>query len=376
MNVLVVTNDFPPRVGGVNGYVAELMRRFPPGDVTVFAPDWPAAADFDATYPQRVIRWPGRGLYPTAPVRDRVEELVRDTKADVILFGAAAPLALMGRTIQKRTGVPYATFTHGVEVWAGQVPVTRGLLGSITRGAVLTMAVSEWAIQQLRQVVGPVPGIELLPPGVDRTRFHPGVPDAEVRERHVLDDDPVILCVARLTLRKGQDKVIRAMPWILREVPEARFLVVGDGPDRERLENLAYRKKVADRVVFAGEVPFDVLPQYFRAGDVFAMPCRTRKLGLEVEAFGLALIEASAVGRPVVAGDSGGAPEAVLHGETGLVVDGSEVDEVAEAILELLGDPDKAAKLGARGADRVHRDFTWEALSSRLRGLLVDALTG
>ena len=375
MNVLVVTNDFPPRVGGVNGYVAELMRRFPP-DVTVFAPDWPAAADFDATYPQRVIRWPGRGLYPTAPVRDRVEELVRDTKADVILFGAAAPLALMGRTIQKRTGVPYATFTHGVEVWAGQVPVTRGLLGSITRGAVLTMAVSEWAIQQLRQVVGPVPGIELLPPGVDRTRFHPGVPDAEVRERHVLDDDPVILCVARLTLRKGQDKVIRAMPWILREVPEARFLVVGDGPDRERLENLAYRKKVADRVVFAGEVSFDVLPQYFRAGDVFAMPCRTRKLGLEVEAFGLALIEASAVGRPVVAGDSGGAPEAVLHGETGLVVDGSEVDEVAEAILELLGDPDKAAKLGARGADRVHRDFTWEALSSRLRGLLVDALTG
>ena len=376
MNVLVVTNDFPPRVGGVNGYVAELMRRFPAGDVTVFAPDWPAAADFDATYPQRVIRWPGRGLYPTAPVRDRVEELVRDTKADVILFGAAAPLALMGRTIQKRTGVPYATFTHGVEVWAGQVPVTRGLLGSITRGAVLTMAVSEWAIQQLRQVVGPVPGIELLPPGVDRTRFHPGVPDAEVRERHVLDDDPVILCVARLTLRKGQDKVIRAMPWVLREVPEARFLVVGDGPDRERLENLAYRKKVADRVVFAGEVSFDVLPQYFRAGDVFAMPCRTRKLGLEVEAFGLALIEASAVGRPVVAGDSGGAPEAVLHGETGLVVDGSEVDEVAEAILELLGDPDKAAKLGARGADRVHRDFTWEALSSRLRGLLVDALTG
>ena len=374
MNVLVVTNDFPPRVGGVNGYVAELMRRFPRGDVTVFAPDWPAAADFDATYPQRVIRWPGRGLYPTAPVRDRVEELVRETKPDVVLFGAAAPLALMGRAIQKRTGVPYATFTHGVEVWAGQVPVTRGLLGSITRGAVLTMAVSEWAILQLRQVVGPVPWIELLPPGVDRTRFHPGVPDAEVRERHGLDDDPVILCVARLTLRKGQDKVIRALPWILREVPEARFLVVGDGPDRDRLEVLAYRKKVADRVVFAGEVPYDVLPQYFRAGDVFAMPCRTRKLGLEVEAFGLALIEASAVGRPVVAGDSGGAPEAVLHGETGLVVDGNEVDEVAEAIVELLGDPDRAAKLGARGADRVHRDFTWEALSARLRGLLVDAL--
>jgi phosphatidylinositol alpha-1,6-mannosyltransferase len=374
MKVLVVTNDFLPRVGGVNGYVAELMRRFPRGDVTVLAAAWPDAASFDARYPQRVVRWPTRGMYPTAPVRDRVEELVRETRADIVLFGAAAPLALMGRAIQRRTGVPYATFTHGVEVWAGQVPVTRGLLGSLTRGAALTMAVSEWAVQQLRQVVGPEPWIELVPPGVDQRWFHPGVPDAEVRARHGLDGDPVISCVARLTLRKGQDKVIRAMPWILREIPETRFLVVGSGPDRDRLEGLANRKRVADRVVFAGEVPYEVLPQYFRAGDVFAMPCRTRKLGLEVEAFGLALIEASAVGRPVVAGDSGGAPEAVLHGETGLVVDGNEVDEVAEAILELLGDPDQAAKLGARGADRVHRDFTWEALSARLRGLLVDAL--
>ncbi|HEX5948357.1 MAG TPA: glycosyltransferase family 4 protein, partial [Actinomycetota bacterium] len=147
----MVTNDFPPRVGGVNGYVAELMRRFPPGDVTVFAADWLDAPAFDAPYPQRVVRWPAKGMYPTAPVRDRVEELVRETGADIVLFGAAAPLALMGRSIQRRTGIPYATFTHGVEVWAGQVPVTRGLLGSVTRGAVLTMGVSDWAVQQLRQ---------------------------------------------------------------------------------------------------------------------------------------------------------------------------------------------------------------------------------
>jgi phosphatidyl-myo-inositol dimannoside synthase len=180
--------------------------------------------------------------------------------------------------------------------------------------------------------------------------------------------------VARLTLRKGQDKIIRALPWVAREFPDVRFLVVGTGPDRERLEALAHRKQVADRVIFAGEVPPDVLPHYFRAGDVFAMPCRTRKLGLEVEGFGLAFLEASAVGRPAVAGDSGGAPEAVVHGETGLVVDGGEVDEVAEAISELLSDAEKADKLGAAGADRVHRDFTWEALSNRLRRLLVDAL--
>jgi phosphatidylinositol alpha-1,6-mannosyltransferase len=374
MRLLVVTNDFPPRVGGINHYVAELVRRFPSGDVTVFASSWPGDEDFDAAYPHRVIRWPQRAMYPTAVVRDRVEELVRETGADVLLFGAAIPLAMMGRPIERRTGVPYASFTHGVEVWAGQVPGTRAVLSSIARHAALLMGVSQWTIDQLRAVVGDAPRIELLPPGIDPDRFHPGVSDEAVRRRFGLDGHPVISCVARLTLRKGQDKVIRALPWVAREFPDVRFLVVGSGPDRERLEGLAHRKRVADRVVFAGEVPHDVLPQYFRAGDVFVMPCRTRKLGLEVEGFGLAFLEASAVGRPAIAGDSGGAPEAVLHGETGLVVDGGEVDEVAEAITDLLGNPERAAKLGTRGADRVRRDFTWAALSLRLRGLLVDAL--
>ena len=370
MNVLVVTNDFPPRVGGVNGYVAELMRRFPPGDVTVLAADWPGAASFDTRYPQRVVRWPARGMYPTAPVRDRVEELVRETRADIVLFGAAAPLALMGRAIQKRTGVPYATFTHGVEVWAGQFPVTRGLLGSVTRGAALTMAVSEWAMQQLRQVVGPEPWIELVPPGVDQTWFHPGVPDAEVRARHGLDGDPVVSCVARLTLRKGQDKVIRAMPWILREIPEARFLVVGSGPDRDRLEGLANRKRVADRVVFAGEVPYEVLPQYFRAGDVFAMPCRTRRGGMDVEGLGIVYLEASATGLPVVAGDSGGAPEAVVEGETGWVVPGRSVTAVAARVSALLADPAAARAAGKKGRAWVEREWRWDGLADRLGRLL------
>jgi len=374
VKTLLVTNDFPPRVGGINHYTAELMRRFPQGEVTVFASSWPGAEGFDSAYPHPVVRWEAKSMYPTAAVRERVLELVAEERPDMVLFGAAAPLALMGRAIERRTGVPYAAFTHGVELWAGQVPVTRRLLAQVARKAALVTCVSHWAAGELRQMVGSGPRIELLPPGIDRDRYHPGVSDAAVRERHGLDDHPVICCVSRLTLRKGQDKVIRALPWILREIPEARFLVVGTGPDLERLQNLAVRKKVADRVIFAGEVSGDVLPEYFRAGDVFAMPCRTRKLGLEVEAFGAVFLQASAVARPAIAGDSGGAPEAVVHGETGLVVDGNEVDEVAEAVLELLGEPEKAVKLGAAGADRVHRDLTWEALSARLRGLLIDAL--
>jgi phosphatidyl-myo-inositol dimannoside synthase len=374
MKALIVTNDFPPRVGGINHYVAELTRRFPAGEATVFAPDWPAAEAFDATYPHPVIRWSQRSMYPTAAVRDQVEELVRQVRPDVMVFGAAVPLAVMGRSIRRRLGVPFAAFTHGVEVWAGQVPGTRALLSSIARNASVLVSVSQWNIDQLRDVVGEGTRIELLPPGIDPLHFHPGVSDAEVRKRHGLDGQPVICCVSRLTLRKGQDKVIRALPWIAREFPDVRFLVVGTGPDLERLQSLAYRKRVADRVIFAGEVAHDVLPQYFRAGDVFAMPCRTRKLGLEVEGFGLAFIEASAVGRPAVGGASGGAPEAVIHDRTGLVVDGAEVDEVAEAITGLLGNPAKARRMGSEGADRAHRDFSWEALSLRFRGLLIDAL--
>jgi phosphatidylinositol alpha-1,6-mannosyltransferase len=374
MKVLVVTNDFPPKVGGINYYVAHLVRHLPPGEVSVFASDWPGAQTHDAAFPHRVVRWDSDSMYPTPGVVDRVEALVREEGADIVLFGAAAPLALMGRAIQRRTGVPYAAFMHGVEIWAAQVPVTRGLLSGLGRSAALLMGVSQWQVDLLREAIGEGPTIELLPPGIDPTRFHPGVSDAMVRERHGLGNAPVICCVSRLTLRKGQDVVTRVLPRIAEEVPDVRFLVVGAGPDYERLRSLARRKEVEDRVVFAGEVPYEELPAYFRAGDVFAMPCRTRKFGLEAEAFGAVFLQASAVGRPCVAGDSGGAPEAVLDGETGIVVDGNDRDAVSDAILELLLDQNRAEKMGRAGADRVRRELTWKALSFRLRGLLVQAL--
>jgi phosphatidyl-myo-inositol dimannoside synthase len=374
MKVLVVTNDFPPKVGGINYYVAHLVRHFPDGEITVFASDWPGAETFDASFPHRVVRWSSDSMYPTPGVVQRVAELVRQEGADIVLFGAAAPLALMGRTIQRSTGVPYAAFMHGVEIWAAQVPVTAGLLSLLGRNAALLMGVSRWQVELTRKAIGPGPRIELVPPGIDAQRFHSGVSDRAVRARHGLGNAPVICCVSRLTLRKGQDVVIRALPRIAEEVPHVRFLVVGAGPDYERLRSLARRKGVEDRMAFAGEVAYDDLPGYFRAGDVFAMPCRTRKLGLEAEAFGAVFLQASAVGRPCVAGNSGGAPEAVLDGETGLVVDGADRDAVGGAVLELLLDRERAQKMGRAGADRVRRELTWEALSARLRGLLLDTL--
>ncbi|HVM11779.1 MAG TPA: glycosyltransferase family 4 protein, partial [Actinomycetota bacterium] len=258
----------------------------------------------------------------------------------------------------------------------GRIPGGKGLVGRIGRDAILLTTVSEWTRQILRDAVGPRPRIELLPPGIDTDLFHPSVSDEEVRDRHRLWDDPVICCVSRTVARKGQDQVIEALPRIAAEVPNVRFLVVGSGPHERKLWELARARRVEHRVVFAGEVPYHELPMYFRAGEVFAMPSRPRWFGLEVEALGAVYLQAYAVGRPCVIGASGGAPEAALDGDAGIVVDGTSAGEVAGAILSLLRDPERAEKMGAAGAAWVHRDLGWGTIAARLRDLLADCLRG
>lgn len=374
IKTLVITNDFPPRVGGINYYVDHIVRRFPAGEVTILAPAWHGSAAFDAEYPHEVVRWTSTRLLPTRPVLERALDLVRTVRPDLVLFGAALPFALLGPAILRRTGTPYASFTHGMEIGWGRVPVGRSLVGKIGRDAILLTTVSEWCRDVVRQAVGPRTRIELLPPGIDQRLFHPEVSDTEVRERYGLGDAPVVCCVSRAVLRKGQDQVIRALPRIAAAVPGVRFLVVGSGPSEEHLWRLARSRGVADRVVFAGEVPYRDLPAHFRAGNVFAMPCRSRFVGMEVEALGAVYLQAYAVGRPCVVGSSGGAPEAAFGGEAGVVVDGTNVGAVGDAIIDLLRDPERAAKLGAAGAERVHRDLTWDAVATRLHDLLADSL--
>lgn len=374
MKTLIVTNDFPPKVGGVSHYVDEIVRRFAPGKVRVFAPAWPGAAAFDATYPHEVIRWGSRVLIPTPGARDRIVDLVRADRPDVLVFGAALPFALLGGAVRQRTGVPFAAFTHGVEVGWGRIPMGRAMLRRIAREASLLTAVSGWTERVLRSVVGPGPRIEFLPPGVDTTLFHPDVSDELVRSRHALDGGPVICSVSRLVPRKGQDQIIKALPEIATEFPGVRFLIVGSGRYERPLRTLARARRVADRVLFAGRVPYEELPGYFRSGDVFAMPCRSRLLGLEVEGFGGVFLQALAVGRPCVIGDSGGAPELSRDGEAGVVVDGRSSRAVGQGILTLLGDPQRAFKMGTAGADWVQRDLSWSAIASRLQDLLSDTL--
>jgi phosphatidylinositol alpha-1,6-mannosyltransferase len=374
VRILVITNDFPPRVGGIQTYVHEILSRLD-DEVTVLASTSPGAAAFDATFRHRVIRVPTTVLLPTPRLEARVEAFVREAHPNVILFGAAMPLALVGASLRRRTGTPYATFTHGLEVSAARLVGGRALLRRIGRHAALVTAVSRWTADVLGPYLSADAPIELLPSGVDVDRFHPGVQDAAIRRRHALGASPVVACVSRLVRRKGQDTLIRALSAVARNIPNVRLLIVGDGPDRGRLWSLAQTLGVGHRVIFAGAVPDDELPMYFRAGDVFAMPCRSRWGGLEVEALGAVYLQAASVGRPVIAGRSGGTSDALVDGETGWLVDGRRVEAVAQAIAEILRAPDRGVGFGTRGAERIRRDFTWDQIAIRFRSLLGAAVT-
>lgn len=370
--VLVVTNDFPPRVGGINDYVAQLVRRLEPGTVTVFASTWPDALSFDATFPQRVVRWPSRTMLPTPAVFAALSEIVRRERPDIVVFGAALPLAYLGEPLRRRFGVPYAAFTHGLELAATRVPGLRAFLRRLGRSAAFLTTVSHFVRERLAPFVGPHTRLEMLPSGVDATVFHPAVAADDVRARHALGEGPVVCCVSRLVPRKGQDQLIRALPRLRREWPAVRLLIVGRGSDQPRLTRLVQSSGMVEHVVFAGEVPYTQLPGYFRVGDVFAMPCRTRFAGLETEGLGAVYLQAAAVGRPCVGGLAGGAPEAVRDGATGVVVDGNNLEAVTAGVSGLLRDPARARLMGRAGAEWVHGELTWDHMAERLRTLLAE----
>ncbi len=363
-----MTNDFPPRLGGINYLVDQIMRRFPAGEVTIFSSTYPGAAEFDATYPHEVIRLPTTMMLPTPGVRRRVHAELRARKPDAVLFGAIWPLGHMGPPIRRKLGIPYAGLSHGLELTAARVP---GLLADIGRQAMFVTAGSIWTRERLQRAFHRVGDMPIIASGIDTHLFTPDVSDGAIRQRHALGDAPVICCVSRLVARKGQDMLIRALPTVARAVPGVRLLIVGIGPHERALRSLADRSRVSDRVLFAGAAKYSELPAYFRAGDVFAMPCRARWFGLDVEALGAVFLQAAAVGRPLIAGRSGGAPEAVRDGTTGLVVDPNSVDDIARALIALLSDPSRAARMGAAGARWMHTEWTWEVQADRLRQLLL-----
>jgi len=366
VRTLVVTNDFPPRPGGIQAFVHALASRQPTGEVAVYAPAWKGAAAFDAAQAFPVARHPGSLMLPVPAVLRRAREVARAEGCDRVWFGAAAPLGLLARPLGLARAV---ASTHGHEVGWALLPGARQVLGRIGRDVDVVTYLGAYTRERLAPAL-PGARLERLPSGVDTQLFRPGCGGADVRRRLGLADRPVVVCVSRLVPRKGQDVLVRALPLLRRRVPDVALLCVGGGPEAPRLRRLAAEAGVADDVVLTGSVPWPELPAYYDAGDVFAMPCRTRRGGLEVEGLGIVYLEASATGLAVVAGRSGGSSDAVLDGRTGHLVDGSSVPVVARAVGDLLADPGRAAAMGAAGRAWVEREWRWDLLAGRLRELL------
>ncbi len=371
MTTLLVTNDFPPRPGGIQQFVHNLAMRQPAGSLVVYCSTYRGAAEFDAAQPFDVIREDTSMLLPTPAVARRAADIARQYGCTSVWFGAAAPLGLLASGLRERGGITRAVaLTHGHEAGWAALPGARGLLRRVARGVDVVTYLGEYFRVRLDRAIGDLTTLERLAPGVDTETFSPRVSGAQVRARYGLTDRPVVVCVSRLVPRKGQDTLIRAMPRIQRQVPDAALLIVSGGPYRSTLERLAVEHGVGSDVVFTGTVDWSELPAYHAAGDVFAMPCRTRRGGLDVEGLGIVYLEASAVGRAVLAGDSGGAPDAVRDGETGFVVPGRDVAAIADRLVELLSDPGLAATMGAAGRAWVQDEWRWDTKAAQLSELL------
>jgi phosphatidylinositol alpha-1,6-mannosyltransferase len=348
----------------------------PKNSIIVYTASQAGAAPFDAMwqrdYGVEVIRDSAKVLLPSFRVGRNVRKLVRDRNIKSVFFGAAAPLALLAPGLRTAGVTKIVALTHGHEVWWSRlwpfsVAITRigravdalTYLGEFTGGEISKALDSESAAKLVR-----------IAPGIDTEHFTPRSDAKNLRESLGLGNKKVIVSVGRLVHRKGQDVLIESMPEIIKSIDDVHLLLIGEGPYKQELEKRIKNLGLANRVTFVGRVQYADLPRYICVGDVFAMPSRSRLAGLEVEGLGIVYLEASACGLPVIGGISGGAPDAVLQGETGFSVDGRSAHEVAEAIVRVLTDKELAQRLGARGRQWIIEQWQWQIWSERFNQLL------
>lgn len=358
MTSLLVTNDFPPKVGGIQSYLWELWRRLPPEETTVMTTPYSGDRVWDSQQTFRIVRRREPVLFPLPSLARDIDALAREVRADVIFLDPALPLALLAPRLH---AAPVVIVLHGAEITVpGRLP-TRRLLGRVLRSAAGVVAAGGYPLAEgVHAAGGPLAAL-VVPPGIDVTRFRPPADDGERRaDRVALGLDPdarIVLGASRLVPRKGFDVVIAAMS---RLAPDVRLVLVGDGRDRDRLERLVAARSLESRVQFLGRVSDEQLPQVHRAADVFAMVCRDRWQGLEAEGFGIVFLEAGASGLACVAGRSGGSHEAVLDGETGFVVDPHDVGAVAGRLRALLDDDALRNRMGAEARARAETEWSYD----------------
>lgn len=387
MTCLLLTNDYPPKIGGIQVYLWELWRRLPPDKVAVFTRDYPSSAAFDAKEKYPIIRSPRKALLPTNSLKRELQQADLPPSfgsglPDLVLIDPAVPLGSIGRKLD----VPYGVVLHGAEATIPtQLPALRGEMNRVLKGADLIVSASQWVLDVIADKNRPSshgaaepPGTSpsnkqiYIPPGVDTQRFFPHTPAQKLTAREkfgIPSDALVLLSVSRLVPRKGMDHLISATAALASEFPDLELVIAGVGRDLARLQSLAKRKQAP--VKFAGRVPDKDLPALYGAADIFAMLCRQRWGGLEQEGFGVVFLEAAASGLPQVAGESGGAAEAVSHGESGFVVPSHKLTiETTTALRRLLSDSDLREKMGMAARQRTEQKFSYDILAQQLQKVL------
>ena len=369
MKHLLVTNDFPPKFGGIQSYLWELWRRLPAADATVLTTPYAGAEAFDAAAGFRIERTGERVLLPTRGLRRRILELADEIGAELIILDPALPVGHLGPSL----GRPYGVILHGAEVTVpGRVPGPRHALARVLRGADLVIAAGGYPADEGERAANQVLPVVIVPPGVDVQRFVPLVEKARLAARAQFGASPsstLVVSVSRLVPRKGMDTLIEAAARLAPTHPDLEVLIGGSGRDLDRLGKLIAETGAPVRLL--GRVEEADLPTLYGCADVFSMACRNRWLGLEQEGFGIVFLEAAACGVPQIAGDSGGAAEAVDDHETGLVVrDPGSVDELARALKTLVADPDLRRRMGEAGRARAVAEFSYDVLAERLASAL------
>jgi phosphatidylinositol alpha-1,6-mannosyltransferase len=376
--ILLVTNDFGPRAGGIETFVIGLLERIKGHEVTVFTSQQGDTSVYDQQWLDkfgvRVIRDQSKILLPSWRVTRVAKKIVAAKNIDVVVFGAAAPLALLSPSLRKSGVKKIIALTHGHEVWWAKIFPFRLAIKRIGKSVDHLTYLGEFTRQAISKALTRKSATEMvkIAPGIDTAHFIPQPDAMQKREELGLQDKKIIISVGRLVHRKGQDNLIQAMPAVLKKIPNAHLLLVGEGPYKKHLEKLVMKSSLEQNVTFAGRIMYDRLPSYLSAADLFAMPSRSRFFGLEVEGLGIVYLEASACGIPVVAGNSGGAPDAVLEGVTGLCVDGTSIEQITAAIVEICSDAERASHMGAAGRNWIVNQWRWDIWSKEFNALLVE----
>jgi len=365
-SILLVTNDFGPRAGGIESFVIGLLERIPVGEVVVYTSFQPDHESYDqkwlSDYQVRVIRDKSKVLLPTPRVIRELQALIRQNSITKVWFGAAAPLGVASRWLRKAGATRIVALTHGHEVWWSKIWPFSWAISEIGKQVDYLTYLGSFTKSALSPHIKDASKLIRVAPGIDTDHFSP-CDSMSLRQRHGLGSRPTIVSVGRLVHRKGQDRLIEALPKVLESIPDAALVLVGEGPYRKHLDGLVNKYDLSGNVFFIGRINFAELPNYIGMGDVFAMPSRSRLFGLEVEGLGIVYLEASSCGLPVIGGSSGGAPDAVLDGETGYVVDGNDLTAISTQIVRLLSDAKLRKEMGERGRKWAIENWRWEIWS-------------